>query len=155
MRLKFIFLGRTKEKYLATGIRDYLSRIEPYMPVEEILIKATKAADSQAATIRVDDTRKVLAAVRTDDVFVLLDPGGRELTSPELARWIKDKQEHGLKTIAFGLGGPQGLDESAAHRADLKLCLSRLTLTHEMSRLVLAEQVYRAVRIIAGHPYHK
>ena len=63
--------------------------------------------------------------------------------------------EDGTKQVAFGLGGPLGLDETAARRADLRLCLSRLTLTHEMSRLVLLEQIYRALRLNSGHPYHK
>ncbi|MBW2086906.1 MAG: 23S rRNA (pseudouridine(1915)-N(3))-methyltransferase RlmH, partial [Deltaproteobacteria bacterium] len=87
--------------------------------------------------------------------FVLLDPDGQAMTSLELAEWLKRQMDRGVKTVAFGLGGPLGLDRMAKGKADLCLSLSRLTLTHEMSRLVLLEQVYRALRLTAGHPYHK
>ena len=155
MKLKFLFIGETKEKYLAAGVRDFLDRIQPYLPVEKVIVKGVKAHDERAGEVRTEDTRRLLAAVRPDDVFVHLDPGGREMTSPELAIWLEERMNRGGKTICFGLGGPQGLDDAAAKRADLRLCLSRLTLTHEMSRLVLLEQIYRALRVIAGHPYHK
>ena len=77
------------------------------------------------------------------------------MTSRRLATWLKERQDQGAKAIAFGLGGPLGLTDDAAKRADLRLCLSRMTLTHEMCRLVLLEQIYRCLRMNAGHPYHK
>ncbi|MEW5722669.1 MAG: 23S rRNA (pseudouridine(1915)-N(3))-methyltransferase RlmH [Thermodesulfobacteriota bacterium] len=155
MRLKFLFVGRTRESYLAEGVRDFLARINPYVPAEEVVVRGARVREDRADEVRAEDTRRLLTAVRPEDVFVLLDPDGRELTSPGLAAWLKEQMDRGAKTVCFGLGGPLGLDPAAARRADLRLCLSRLTLTHEMSRLVLLEQVYRAMRLIAGHPYHK
>ncbi|MFH1136868.1 MAG: 23S rRNA (pseudouridine(1915)-N(3))-methyltransferase RlmH [Pseudomonadota bacterium] len=155
MRLRFLFVGRTKSSYLAAGVDDYFKRIKPYAQVEEVIIRGGKADDSKVDAVRAEDSKRLLAAVKADDIFVHLDPDGRELTSLELAGWLKDQWERGAGAAAFGLGGPLGLDEQAAARADLRLCLSRLTLTHEMSRLVLLEQIYRAFRINAGHPYHK
>lgn len=155
MRLKFYFIGRTREKYLAEGVSDYLKRINRYVPAEEVIVKGVKARDDQAAAVRAEDTKRLLAQIKSEDLFVHLDPEGREFTSSELAAWLKKQADTGTKTISFGLGGPLGLDDAAARRADLRLCLSRLTLTHEMSRLILLEQIYRTLRIRAGHPYHK
>ena len=155
MKFRFLFLGRTQSKYLAAGVADYLKRIRAYRPAEEVILKETKARDDQAAAVRSRDTARLLESVAPTDVFVVLDPGGRMMTSPELAEWLQERMDMGVKSIVFGLGGPQGLTNEALDRADLKLSLSRLTLTHEMSRLVLVEQIYRALRINAGHPYHK
>lgn len=155
MRLRFIFIGPTRSPYLAQGVGDYLKRIQAYLPAGETVIKGVKVRDNQAARVRAEDTRRLLASIKPGEVFVHLDPRGRELTSRELAGWLKKQMDQGVKTVSFGLGGPLGLDDSAVKRADLRLCLSRLTLTHEMSRLVLLEQIYRTLRLNAGHPYHK
>ncbi|MBW2091457.1 MAG: 23S rRNA (pseudouridine(1915)-N(3))-methyltransferase RlmH [Deltaproteobacteria bacterium] len=156
MRLKFLFIGRTRQPYLAEGISDYLNRIKQYLPVEQVVLKETKVRNAkEAPRIRAQDTTFLLTGLKPEDVFVLLDPNGRAMTSLELADWLKGQMNRGVKTIAFGLGGPLGLDRTANDKADLCLSLSRMTLTHEMSRLVLLEQIFRALRINAGHPYHK
>ena len=155
MHLKFIFIGRTRSTYLAEGIADFLARINNYVKASEIIVKGQKVVQNRSAEARSGDTAQLLAALKPEEVFVHLDPRGRELTSRELSSWLKDQMDGGTKTICFGLGGPVGLDETAAQRANLRLCLSRLTLTHEMSRLVLLEQIYRSLRLIAGHPYHR
>lgn len=155
MRLRFLFVGKTKSAYLAAGVQDYLHRIQPYVPSEEVVIKGVRARDERASEARGEETRRLLAALRPDELFVHLDPDGREFSSLGLARWLKNQMDGGAKAVAFGLGGPQGLDDTAAQRANLRLSLSKMTLTHEMCRLVLLEQVYRALRINAGHPYHK
>jgi len=155
MRLKFIFVGRTRSPYLAAGIDDYLKRIQGYLPAETVVTKGFKAKPGQPKRVILEETKQLMALVKPDEVFVYLDPIGREMTSLELAGWLQDHVDRGTRNLAFGLGGPLGLAPPAAERADLRLCLSRLTLTHEMSRLVLLEQIYRALRINAGHPYHK
>ena len=155
MRLRFIYIGRTKSPYLEAGIKDFLKRIRNYFPAEEVALKGVKARDDRAAEVRSEDTGRLLSALKPDEVFIHLDPNGREMTSEELAVWLQEQMAAGAKTLSFGLGGPLGLDEAAAKRANLRLCLSRLTLTHEMSRLILLEQIYRALRLNAGHPYHK
>ena len=155
MRLKFIFLGKTRSTYLAEGIKDFFKRIKPYVQAEEVVTRAVKVREDRAEAVQAEDTRRLLALVKPDELFVHLDPGGREMTSTQLAAWLKNQMDSGVGTICFGLGGPLGLDKTAAGRADLRLCLSRLTLTHEMSRLLLLEQIYRALRVNAGHPYHK
>jgi 23S rRNA (pseudouridine1915-N3)-methyltransferase len=155
LKFRFLFIGKTREKYLADGIKDYLGRIRSYVPSEQVILKGVKARDSMAEAVRAEDTKRLLEALNPSDTFVHLDPGGKEMTSRRLAAWLKDRSDHGAKAIAFGLGGPLGLTDDAAKRADLRLCLSRMTLTHEMCRLVLLEQIYRCMRMNAGHPYHK
>jgi 23S rRNA (pseudouridine1915-N3)-methyltransferase len=155
MHLKFLFIGRTKSTYLAEGISDFLSRINNYVKASEIIVKGQKVAPNKTGEAQAADTESLLAAIKPEEVFVHLDPRGRELTSRELSSWLREQMDGGAKTICFGLGGPVGLDERAARRANLRLCLSRMTLTHEMSRLVLLEQIYRGLRLIAGHPYHR
>ena len=155
MRLRFIFVGRTRSSYLAAGVSDFLKRIKPYSQLEEVVVRGAKVVDSQAEAVRSEDSKRLLAAVKPNDFFVLLDPEGREFTSLELAAWLKKQMDEGVGSLAFGLGGPLGLDDQASSRANLRLCLSRMTLTHEMCRLVLLEQIYRAFRVNAGHPYHK
>ncbi len=155
MRFKFIFIGRTRSSYLAEGIKDYLKRINGYFPAEEITIKGVKVHDEKADEVRAEDAKRLLGVVRPDEVFVHLDPQGRDMDSEQLAAWIKGQIEQRSKVISFGLGGPLGLDRTVAKRANLRLKLSSLTLTHEMSRLVLLEQIYRTLRLNAGHPYHK
>jgi len=150
-----LFVGRTRSSYLAEGVKDYLGRLRAYLPAEEVIVRGAKARDDRAAEVRAQDTARLLGRLAPGEAFVHLDPEGREMTSLELADWLRGRMEDGTKQAAFGLGGPLGLDEGAARRADLRLCLSRLTLTHEMSRLVLLEQVYRALRLNSGHPYHK
>ena len=155
MKIKFLFIGRTKEGYLYEGIKDFLKRINGYLPASATALKGVKARDDAADQVRAADTARLLGALKPDDYFVCLDPGGKEMTSPELAAWLGRLMNQGTKRLCFGLGGPLGLDDQASGRANLTLSLSRLTLTHEMSRLVLVEQVYRALRLNAGHPYHK
>ena len=155
MHLKFMFIGRTRSTYLAEGIADFLARINNYAKASEIIIKGQKVVANRSKEARSGDTESLLAAIRPEEMFVHLDPRGRELTSRELSNWLKGQMDAGTKSICFGLGGPVGLDDRAAQRANLRLCLSRMTLTHEMSRLVLLEQIYRGLRLIAGHPYHR
>lgn len=155
MRLRFIFVGQTRVNYLSEGVSDFLKRIKGYLPAEKTAVKGVKVRGQVPESVRAEDTRRLLAAIRPDDIFVHLDPNGREMTSLEFAGWIQDQMNGGRKSIAFGLGGPLGLDDTAAARANLRLCLTKMTLTHEMCRLILLEQVYRALRVNAGHPYHK
>ena len=155
MRIKLIFIGKTKEAYIREGISSYISKIKPYHPIEIIHIKESKTSrpPAEARNIKLD-TQKVLDTVGPSDILALLDPDGKPMKSTQFAAWIKSQAETGAKNLVFGLGGPFGLDKSALDRANLKLSLSRMTLTHEMSRLVLLEQIFRASRINAGHPYH-
>jgi 23S rRNA (pseudouridine1915-N3)-methyltransferase len=98
---------------------------------------------------------KLIDTVERDDFVVLLDEGGREFSSEEFARLIDARRQNGIKRLAFIIGGFAGTSDEVKERADLRVALSRMTLTHEMARVLLAEQTYRAFSLLAGMPYHK
>jgi 23S rRNA (pseudouridine1915-N3)-methyltransferase len=154
MRLHFVWTGKTKDRRCAALVEDYLGRVGRFAACDVSELKeAASAADEKRVVLL--ESSKLLAAVERDDFVVLLDEGGREFTSVELADFIAARQQGGTKRLAFVVGGFAGVSEEVKKRAQLKLALSRLTLTHELARVLLAEQVYRAFTLLAGLPYHK
>jgi 23S rRNA (pseudouridine1915-N3)-methyltransferase len=147
MRLHFVWIGKTKDRNCAALVEDYLERIARFAKCEvgELKEQANIAAESV----------KLLSAVEQDDYIVLLDENGREFSSPELAEFIGRQQQVGIKRLAFVIGGFAGVSDDLKQRANLRLSLSRMTLTHELARVILTEQVYRAFTLLAGTPYHK
>jgi 23S rRNA (pseudouridine1915-N3)-methyltransferase len=153
MRLHFVWTGKTKDRRCAALLGDYLERVAQFATADVSELKDAGAADEQRAALL--EGLKILSAVERDDFVVLLDERGEELSSTELADFIAVRQRAGTKRLAFVVGGFAGVSEEVRRRAQLKLALSRLTLTHEMARVLLAEQVYRAYTLLAGLPYHK
>lgn len=156
MRFELLFLGKTKEKYLADGIEDFRNRLSHYAEVEVRIIKERKWSNGEeAARIREEETKMLLALCDGPSLVVALDPGGRQITSEGLAELIGQWEEQGRRKVTFVIGGPLGLAPSIGQSADLVLSLSPMTFTHEMARLLLVEQLYRACSIRAGSKYHK
>lgn len=153
MRLHFVWTGKTKDRRCAALLGDYLERVARFAAADVSELKDAGAADEQRAA-RLEGL-KILSAVERDDFVVLLDERGEQFSSTELADFIAARQRAGTKRLAFVVGGFAGVSEEVRRRAQLKLALSRLTLTHEMARVLLAEQVYRAYTLLAGLPYHK
>ncbi len=153
MRLHFVWIGKTRDRNLAALVDDYLYRIERFASRELSELKEQSGGDERRVIEA--ESRKLIAAVERDDFVILLDEGGRELTSPQLAELIAARQQAGTKRLAFVIGGFAGVNDEVGKRADLRLALSRMTLTHEMARVVLTEQIYRAFTLLAGTPYHK
>jgi 23S rRNA (pseudouridine1915-N3)-methyltransferase len=147
MKLRFVWIGKTKDRNCAALVEDYLERIGRFAKseVSELKEQASIAAESD----------KLLAAIERDDFVVLLDEKGRELSSLELAELMGKRQQDGTKRLAFIVGGFAGVSEEVKRRANQQLSLSRMTLTHELARVILTEQVYRAFTMLAGTPYHK
>ncbi|MBF0524577.1 MAG: 23S rRNA (pseudouridine(1915)-N(3))-methyltransferase RlmH [Deltaproteobacteria bacterium] len=156
MKIRLIWPGRTREAYLADGISDYTKRISRFLPVEVIEVKAARLAGGgdEAAQVQAEGER-LLKAAKDCDYRIILDERGRAMTSPELAGFLSERESSGCKALAFAVGGASGLEPSLPGRAKFVLSLSRMTLTHEMTRLILSEQIYRALTIRAGLPYHK
>lgn len=159
MRLNFLFLGRTREPFLAAGVAEYLRRLRLLAPVSEVVLKAARPEEkdpARAAQAQARDSRKLLEACRPGEKLVLFDLKGRPYSSEQWAGWLKKQMELGTRGVSLALGGPLGLDRAVIFpRADLILTLGPFTLTHEMARLVAAEQTYRALMILKGWPYHK
>ena len=155
MKLSIICVGKTREGFIDEGIRKYLRYVKPYAEAEVREVKEEKIHDLKAAPlVRKKEAEKILKVVPPQAMLVALDERGREYTSHEFADFLNTRIESGVREAAFVIGGAMGLDESVVGRADVVIALSRWTLTHEMARLVLLEQLYRAFTIIRGKTYH-
>jgi 23S rRNA (pseudouridine1915-N3)-methyltransferase len=154
--MKFIlpFLGKTKESYLEQGIRDYAERLGRYLSLELKVLKEP-GKNEPAAVLMAREADLLLAQAASASLTVALDPAGREFSSEELAAALEKWESRGLQTVCFLIGSHLGLDSRVRQQAGLLWSLSRLTFTHEMSRFILLEQLYRACSIKAGHKYHK
>jgi 23S rRNA (pseudouridine1915-N3)-methyltransferase len=155
MKFVLLFLGKTREDYLDRGISDYADRLRRYVPIEIKLLKSKHAKNDSDRVIMSREAEQLLASAKSSSLTVALDPKGREYDSKELATVLEGWENRGLQTISFLIGGYLGLDKTVLDHADLTWSLSRLTFTHEMTRFILLEQLYRACSIKEGHNYHK
>ncbi|MGH9832354.1 MAG: 23S rRNA (pseudouridine(1915)-N(3))-methyltransferase RlmH [Blastocatellia bacterium] len=153
MRLHFVWIGKTRDRHCAALIDDYLERIKRFAPYEVSELKEQRGTDEKRVIAA--ESEKLIAAIERDDLVVLLDENGREFSSPQLADFIGKQQQAGTKRLAFVIGGFAGVSDEVKNRAGVQLALSRLTLTHELARVVLTEQIYRAFTLLAGLPYHR
>jgi len=152
MKFEFWFVGKTTEKYLDEGIQTYLSRIQHHIQAGVKIIPSSKESDSRK--ISEDECRRLLALLKPTDFLVLLDERGKQFTSIALSSEI-EKWMHGrAKNIVFLVGGAFGVNDQVRERAGLILSASKFTFTHQMIRLILMEQIYRAFSIIKGEKYH-
>ncbi len=155
MKFIFLFLGKTREKYLQQGINDFAGRLGRYVDVEIVTLKERYSRNASEDVVRRRGGDILLAGCDDKGLKVVLDFAGRQYDSVEVASLIKGWRESGRRDIYFLIGGHLGLPEKVIRRADCVWCLSRLTFTHEMTRLILLEQLYRACTINAGGKYHK
>ena len=153
MRVRFIWIGKTKDAHLRALVDEYLKRLQRFVRCEITELGATTARTEREGIE--DEGRRILSALRTDVITVLLDIGGREWSSEQAASEIERWQVGGTKEVAFVIGGPYGVSREVKERANIRWSLSRLTLTHEMARVLLVEQIYRAYTIINNLPYQK
>ena len=154
MRLHFVWIGKTKDRRCAALVTDYLERIARFAPCEVSELKEQSGTTDERRVMAAEGV-KLLAAIERDDYVVLLDESGKQLSSPELADFIAARQQAGIKRLAMVIGGFAGVTDEVKQRARMRVALSRLTLTHELARVVLTEQIYRAYTLLAGLPYHK
>ena len=156
MQLTFLFLGKTKESYLAAGIDDFSNRLKRYAQVTIKILKEKKRSAKEAdSKIKEEEGQTLLAHIPPSSLVVALERTGRQINSEELAAMLTKWEEQGYRNLTFVIGGPLGLSEEVLQQTNMTLSLSQMTFTHEMARLVLLEQLYRAYTIIAGTGYHK
>ncbi|MEK6279924.1 MAG: 23S rRNA (pseudouridine(1915)-N(3))-methyltransferase RlmH [Acidobacteriota bacterium] len=153
MRLRVIWTGKTRDANLKALIDVYLKRLSHFVKCEISEFRESPGSQKAAGIDR--DSRRISDGLRQGSINVLLDPGGSEWTSEQLAEELRHWRDDGTKEVTFLIGGPNGVSDELASRADKRWSLSRLTLTHEMARVVLLEQLYRAYTIIHGLPYQK
>jgi 23S rRNA (pseudouridine1915-N3)-methyltransferase len=153
MRLRVIWTGKTRDAHLRALLSDYLKRLSHFVKCEVSELRESSGAEKKTGIDR--DSKRISDGLHAGAINVLLDPEGTEWTSQQLAKEIQRWQVSGTKEVTFIVGGPNGVSAELSARADKRWSLSRLTLTHEMSRVVLLEQLYRAYTIIHGLPYQK
>lgn len=155
MKIEILAIGKTQSKYLAEGIEGYCNRIGHYLPFELTVLPDIKTTRTLSEAVQKQkEGQLMLAAMQPSDFVVLLDERGREYTSREFAGFIEKKMASGLKRLLLVIGGPYGFSDEVYARADGKISLSRMTFSHEMVRLFITEQIYRAMTILRGEPYH-
>ncbi len=155
MKIVIIAVGKTSTGYVACGVEEFLKRANRYVPTELLVIpdvKSSKALSEDAQ--KQQEGRSIISALQPGDIVTLLDERGKELTSREFSSMIERRMVQGIKRLVFVIGGPYGFSNEVYERADSKLSLSRMTFTHEMVRLFFMEQIYRAMTIMRGEPYH-
>lgn len=143
MRIRFVMLGKTRRQEMRNLLDDYARRIHHYAEIE--INELREASPAALRKLKLDPGAAV----------VLLDADGKQFTSHEFARWLGDLRSRGTRELVFLCGNAEGFPEELRANAKQKLSLSTLTIPHEFARVVLAEQIYRAFTILAGHPYAK
>jgi 23S rRNA (pseudouridine1915-N3)-methyltransferase len=144
MKLKVVWIGKTKEPAIQALTDDYVKRLSHYAEVEAVAVRDEAALLKFCAR----DARP------TRHTLVLLEGGGKQLSSEELAKFLQEHQERNPLPLLFAIGPTDGFTDEARQAAGLVLSLSKMTMPHELARIVLLEQLYRAFTILKGHPYH-
>ncbi len=159
MNISIITVGKLKEKYLRLGIEEYLKRLSAYAKVEVIEVADEKAPEElselEMLQVKQKEGERILAKISQDTYVIALVIQGKLRSSEELADTIDKLATYGKSKIAFVIGGSLGLSEEVVKRSNEQLSFSRMTFPHQLMRLILVEQIYRAFRINRGEPYHK
>lgn len=155
MTVDFIVVGRTAEKYLETGISEYVKRLGFYLRFKLDIVPDIKGAKNMRKDqIKQAEGEAILSKISASDLVVLLDDKGVQRSSQEMAEWMQSVINRGVRRLVFVVGGAYGFSEAVYARADQKLSLSRMTFSHQMVRLIFVEQLYRSMTILKGEPYH-
>lgn len=155
MKILLWSIGKENEAYIKTGVADFTKRISKYYPVEWNIIPVPKNAGMMSEMdLKKKEGEMILGWIKKEDYIVALDERGKMLGSEGLADFIVKRSNESIKNLVFVIGGAFGLDDSVIKRADFKWSLSHLTFPHQLVRLILAEQVYRACTIIKNEKYH-
>ncbi len=159
MKIRIICVGKLKEKYLVDGIKEYTKRISGYTDIEVIEVAderiPDKASLAEEVIVKAKEGRKILDKIKQDDYVILLDVGGKQIDSVEFSKHIENCMIDGKSTIDFVIGGSLGHGEDIQERANFRLSFSPMTFPHQLMRLILVEQIYRAFKIMRNETYHK
>jgi len=155
MKIILVQTGKTGEKYISDGVAEYSARIRKYAPFEIITIPDLKNTKNMPVDEqRSKEGKAILQYIGNDDYVIVLDERGKEFNTFEFASQIEKLLMMSRKRIVFIIGGPWGFSDEVYSRADMKMALSQLTFSHQMVRLLFAEQLYRVFTVIKGDPYH-
>jgi 23S rRNA (pseudouridine1915-N3)-methyltransferase len=153
MKVRVVWIGKTRSKELSTLIEDFVERLRRFVTIDITEIRDPKAGDDQRQMAAEEE--RLLAALDSNDRVVVLDVAGQSWSSPQLAQFLSKHLGNDPRRLTFVIGGYGGLSKDLKARAELKWSLSPLTFTHEMTRVLVVEQLYRAMCILNNHPYSK
>jgi 23S rRNA (pseudouridine1915-N3)-methyltransferase len=157
LKLQILAVGKIRVSYYQAGVQEYLTRIGYMLPIEQIEVPAGTGEESngkgEGALVR--EGERLLRIVKPGTKVVTLEASGKQKTSEQFSHWFQDEMTASTERIAFIIGGAWGLDKSLTEISALSLSLSKMTFPHELARLILVEQIYRALTLWKGHPYHK
>ena len=155
MKIVLLQIGKTSDKYISDGVDEYSCRIRKYLGFDIITIPDLKnTRNMPLPEQRLKESEKIYKLLNKDDYIVLLDEKGKEFTTIEFSEHLNKVFMLQKKRVVFVIGGPYGFSAEAYKSADLRMSLSRMTFSHQMVRLLFAEQLYRVLTIIKGDPYH-
>ena len=156
MKLAILWVGKTSTDYINKAIDTYVQRIGHYMPIEIIEVPDVKnAKNMDTAQLRQKEGELIIKQLRPDDYIVFLDDKGKQMSSTEFAYWIdKTNMNSSIKRLVFVIGGAYGFSLDAYKQAKSFLSISKMTFSHQIIRPILVEQIYRAMTILRGEPYH-
>lgn len=159
MNISIVTVGKLKEKYLKQGIEEYTKRLGPFAKIDVIEVPDEKAPENLSETemiqVKKAEGDRILSKISPDAHVIALAINGKMKTSEQLARDLDQLATYGKSKIAFVIGGSLGLSNEVIQRANDTLSFSKMTFPHQLMRLILVEQVYRAFKINRGEPYHK
>jgi 23S rRNA (pseudouridine1915-N3)-methyltransferase len=157
LKLQILAVGKVRVPYFQAGVQEYLTRIGHMLPIEQIEVPSGTGEESngkgEGALAR--EGERLLRVIKPGTKVVTLDSTGKQMSSEQFSAWFQDEMGASTERIAFIIGGAWGLDKRLTQMAGLSLSLSKMTFPHELARLVLVEQIYRALTLWKGHPYHK
>jgi len=155
MKICLLVVGKTDESYLQKGLDIFQKRIPHYISFEMKIIPDLKNSKNLSEGQQKDkEGELIFQQINTADEIILLDENGLKYSSVEFARFLEKKMISGIKRLVFVIGGPYGFSSEVYSRANGKVSLSELTFSHQMVRLIFSEQLYRALTILKGEPYH-
>ena len=159
MKIKVYAIGHLKEAYLKQGIQEYLDRLKPYAQVEIVELNdesiVTNPSAKEIEMAKDKEGQRVIKLLKNDEYLIGLDLVKKQPTSPEFAKYLEDKLVLGGSNISFAIGGSYGLSDELKNRCNDRIGLSNMTFLHQMTRLILLEQIYRAFKINRNEVYHK
>ncbi len=155
MKTVLMVVGRTTDKHFIASIEEYVQRVNHYIPFSvEVIPELKSTKNLSEAEQKSREAELILKALQPGDHLVLLDEHGREMRSVEFAQWMQKRLSAGPRRLVFLVGGPYGFAPSIYGQGKEKISLSQMTLSHQMIRLLFVEQIYRAMTILNGEPYH-
>lgn len=159
MRIRIVCIGKLKERYWSEAVEEYSKRLSRYCELEIVQLKEARLPDKASLAdeqnVIFEEGQSILKNIKEGSQVITLEIKGKELSSEGLSAYLGELQLEGKSDLTFVIGGSLGLSEQVSARADFKLSFSRMTFPHQMMRVILLEQVYRAFKILRNETYHK